>query len=319
MTPVDFGYYIRTMITMAVIAYSFEMGSIPAQVDSLGWSVVWGPAELVDDLGVSYSRAYIAQRNDAEGEYAVVIRGTNPISWTSWTQEDFDIGTTVPFDTLLPDSLASRVPDDARISQGTFNGMSDLIALQDPRSAKTMEQFLLANAPRTLYVAGHSLGGTLTPPMYAYLHEVLRGRVGVMRPLSFAGPTAGDSAFNTYLSGTIEPGWRWRVHNTLDIAPALWWSLPGVDSIYAPYNLRWGTLEADWVRDKFNQADGLGYAQPADGGVPLAGVFCPTFLDAHLWAEQVMHQHHGSTYEAMIYLAYPDSSGTTRPLCGVQP
>lgn len=311
MSPLILGYYLRTMITLSVIAYNPNMDTIPTLVDSLGWNVVWGPAELKDELGVSYSRAYIAQNDTVPGEYAVVIRGTNPISWLSWTQEDFDIGTTVPFDTLLPDSLQSGVPDSVRISQGTFNGTNDLVLLEDPRTGLTMAQFLWQAAPGTLYVTGHSLGGTLTPSTFAYLHEVLRGRVGVMRPLSFAGLTAGNSAFNGYLAGMIEDGWRWRVHNTLDIAPSMWGSFSGIENIYAPYNLYWDVLEVAWFTHKFEQAAGLGYAQPAEGDWPLPGEFCHGFLDpdGHSWTLQVMHQHHGSTYQSMIYNAFPDPAG----------
>ena len=42
-----------------------------------------------------------------------------------------------------------------------------------------------------------------------------------------------------------------------------------------------------------------------------AGEFCRGFLDpdGRSWTLQVMHQHHGSTYQSMIYNAFPDPAG----------
>lgn len=304
----NFGYYVRLMIGLAAIAYSDHMSTIPAQVDSLGWQVVWGPSELSDELGISYSRAFIA-KSDTADVYTVVIRGTNPISWRSWMGEDFDVGTTVPFDTLWPlDTLPANSLGAGRISQGTFNGMSDLLKLTDPSTGTTILQFLQAANPGNLYVTGHSLGGTLTPPLFAYLDQVLYGgQARNMAPFSFAGLTPGDTAFNRYLAGMINPDIPWRFHNTLDIAPQLWESYAGLENIYVPHDLRWGMLEADLLTNWFNEANGRGYAQPA-GGCALAGVFRYGFLDmdGSDWTNQAIHQHHSGTYARLVDAAFPD-------------
>ena len=70
---------------------------IPPEVTSAtGLTVVWGPVELRDWEGISYSRAFVA--GDATtGEYFAVIRGTNFESLQSWLKQDFDLDKAVPF------------------------------------------------------------------------------------------------------------------------------------------------------------------------------------------------------------------------------
>ena len=51
----DYGYYPRTMISLCGISYD-DLGSIRGEVQNLKWEVVWGPAELVSWLDISYPR-----------------------------------------------------------------------------------------------------------------------------------------------------------------------------------------------------------------------------------------------------------------------
>lgn len=310
----NFGYYARTMITLAVIAYSDDMSAIPSQVQQQAQQqVVWGPVELKDELGVSYSRAFIA-KDAAHNEYTVVIRGTNFLSWRSWTRQDFAIDRLVRFNTLplLADLPAGQVPDNAQVSQGAFNGMADLLKLRDS-SGQTLVEYLQQATPGTLYVTGHSLGGTLTPPMYAYLNEVLPGWAGQQMGLySFAGLTPGDTAFNRYLNAKIDPSLQWRFHNTLDIAPLLWSSYTQLENIYAAHNLRWGWLECDWLTSMFHRSRDRGYAQPQEG-FALPGTFRHGFLDLQgtHWIDQALHQHHGATYQKLVFAAFPGDTVRT--------
>jgi pimeloyl-ACP methyl ester carboxylesterase len=297
----DHGHYARLMIALAVIAYDDPMSGIPAQVEPLGVQVVWGPADIGDGLGVSYTRAFITADSAAQ-EYTLVIRGTNPLSLLSWTLEDFDVGTTVPFNTLAPNA-----PAGAAISQGTYNGLAYLVELRDPDTRQSIVQYLQQMKPRKLYVTGHSLGGTLTPAMFAYLNEMLYGgtRTDSMALFSFAGLSPGNAAFNTYLTGLVDPTHQWRFHNTLDIAPYMWVSLDSLQSVYQPYSLSWGWPESDWLTRKFSEAAPNGYAQPA-GGWALQGQFDSTSNAAdRRWTAQAAHQHHGCTYQALVNLAFP--------------
>lgn len=296
----DYAHYARLMAALAVLAYNDPMTSIPQHVEPLGVQVVWGPAEKDDGLGVSYTRAFIT-RDTASNVYTVVIRGTNPLSLLSWTLEDFDVSKAVPFNSIVPSA-----PADALIAQGTYYGLAYLAELRDPHSGKTMVEYLLQAQPDTVLVTGHSLGGTLVPPTFAYLHAWLteNDSTVAMAPFSLAGLSPGNAAFNTYFNGLFDPQLQWRFHNTLDVAPYLWWSLDGLRNVYSANGLSWGWPESEWLTHKFSQAAPIGYAQPA-GGWALEGTFDSTFVSEHLWMAQAAHQHHGCTYFALVSAVVP--------------
>jgi hypothetical protein len=295
----NYNYYPRTMIRFCSISYE-DMGSIPGDVQNLGWEVVWGPAELVSWLDISYSLAYVCRRQLTQTEYAVVIRGTNMMSWDSWEKEDFAIGTTRPFNELAP-----HAPANALISHGTYRGIVDLLTLRDPNTNTSIVDFLRSAKPESLYVTGHSLGGTLSPPFYAYLNDVLYGgKVPFNMALwTFAGLTPGDVNFNTYFEGRTRQ-FSWRLHNNLDIAPFCWWSLNDIRNVYRANSLNWGFPEDRLLEDLFARGKGKNYAQPT-GDQVLLGTFNKHFFDKHLWTVQAMYQHHVSTYQGLVDKKYP--------------
>lgn len=298
----NYNYYPRTMIRLCNISYD-DLYCIPNEVQQLGWQVVWGPAELVSWLDISYSLAFVCRRQqpNTAAEYTVVIRGTNMMSWDSWEKEDFAVGTTRPFNELAP-----HAPANALISHGTYRGTRDLLRLVDPKTKTSLVDFLSNEKPPILYITGHSLGGTLSPPLFAYLNDVLYGgnRTMNMALWTFAGLTPGDVNFNTYFNGLFNPLFQWRLHNTLDIAPFCWWSLDNIKNIYEFYELDWGWPEDDLMEDLFARAKGKNYAQPL-GDKMLPGTFNDSIFDEYLWTAQAMYQHHVSTYQTLVDKAYP--------------
>lgn len=303
----NYAYYPNTAVELCVISYD-DFGAIKHTVaHQTGLEVVWGPAQLTDMFGVSYSLMFVAKKA-ATGEYFIVIRGTNYDSLESWLKQDFDVATSQPF-ANLPGNLPN-VPDNALISQGTFNGMTDLLSLADPDSNYSLVDFLTTESPNYLYVTGHSLGGTLTPPLFAYLNAVLYGghRITNMALWSFAGLTPGGTGFNAYFNSILpnNQGFLWRMHNSLDIAPFFWYSLNDVQNIYAAEDLSWGYLEEGAISYLFNQADyaDIGYAHP-QAGLTLPGDFENSFPDDDIWAAQASYQHHSTTYRELVKRAYP--------------
>jgi len=301
----QYNYYPNAMITLCVISYE-DISDIASSVTSqTDWSVVWGPAELVDSItGISYSLAYVAQRTRSgiPPEYVVVIRGTESNSLTDWITEDLEIGTTVAFSTLVPGA-----PSDAVISTASSNGINDLLSLTDPSSGTTIVDFLTGiSGSFYLYVTGHSLGGTLTPPMFLYLNYKVFGGSGLgpMAPWSFAGLTPGNGAFNSYLQSFGNPEFPFRIYNTLDIAPLLWWNHDGLSAIYQPtYSM--DDPEKLLFDHLFDKASGIAYAQPPTGGAPITGSMeSPA---AGSWKDEAEYQHHSSTYQTMVQKAYPQS------------
>lgn len=295
----NYNYYPNTMIELC--EYSYErIPDLDAAVKALGLQVVWGPSYHGDDWRFSDSLMYIVL-NPATQEYTVVIRGTNPVSIESWLREDFAVGTTMPFNSLVP-----TAPSSALISDATYNGISKLLALTS--NGKSAAQYLKSVQPRFLYVTGHSLGGTLTPPMFAYLNNYLYGGgfVHNMACWSFAGLTSGDTGFAEYFNSLFNPKFAWRIHNPLDVAPLCFPSggLNAVKEIYSYYGLELSIIDPiRGVLDHlFGIADPNDFAQPV-GDQVLEAVFYVN--EQNNWPGQASYQHHTTTYKPLIAKQYP--------------
>jgi Lipase (class 3) len=303
-----------SMATLCNISYN-DASEIANDVTDFnaGLTVVWGPVEYTPpDAFESVSLIYIVKgpvvTND-ETEYTVVIRGTNFESWTSWTQEDFDIGTSVPFN-----SLVAAAPADAVISGGTNNGMGYLIENSYDNNGVSPSGYLQSvgiNYITQLNVTGHSLGGTLTPVYFTYLCYQLYGGSPIGNTdvncylFSFAGLTPGNDSFNSYFQSYIPNGLNWRYVNPLDIAPNCWWSLANIQNIYVNppgFDLGIGFAENDFLSDLFDEIPAApnNYAQPDGGEVLLPVNFNFDFPDDDFWTFQASYQHHSSTYMSLV-------------------
>jgi hypothetical protein len=298
----NYNYYPHVMVRLCEYSYE-DPSKIPGLVAGEGLTVTWGPAQLVDFRNISYSLAYVAHRSDPN-EYTVVIRGTPLDSWKAFISEDFEIKTLKPFTDFVPNA-----PPTAMISEGTYHGIEDLIKLTDPTTGDSLLTYLQNADPTYLYVTGHSLGGTLVPPFFAYLNDALYGGgfVKNMASWSFAGLTAGNDDFDTYFNGLFNPAFPWRLYNTLDIAPLCWYDLQSIEAIYEP-TYSYGEPESTVIGGLFDLAAGNGYAQPQYGGTPMPGIFQQE-TGLLKWSDEATHQHQPSTYKTLVDIAYPYSMG----------
>ena len=207
----------------------------------MGLEVVWGPARLLSFFDVPYSCMFIA-KNATTREYWVVVRGTDPVSLTSWISEDFSVGATEP-----AQSFAPHAPADARVSQGTFNALKDLLGLCDPNTGQTAREFIAANRSDFdyIYITGHSLGATLVPPTFAAIANDLYGGNAPdnMAMWSFAGLTSGNGAFAAYIDSLTQNSFAWRFHNPFDVAPLLFGNPDELRSIYDAHGLEIGRAD----------------------------------------------------------------------------
>lgn len=291
LTPAQQNLLLNMLIDLCVYSYS-KPSELVTKVQDMSLNVVWGPAELSTPF-VPYCLAFIAQ-SPGTGDYYVVVRGTDPESLTSWLKEDFDISTTKPFTDFV-----SSAPQNANISTGTWNGMNALLQLTDPNSKQKMLDFLKTQVISSLYITGHSLGGTLIPPLFAYPSSNLSSVS--CTPVSFAGLTSGDNNFAAYINGLVGTQ-KWRVSNSLDIAPLMFDSTTNeVENIYASENKYPVLLTKDLLYHLFKDAAGKNYTQPT-GEIPVTG----TFNTGHwFWDTEALYQHHATTYQSMIQQQFP--------------
>jgi hypothetical protein len=293
----------QKMIRLCNISYVTDTTdrkkAVTSAVQKLGMSVVWGPEELFDDFGVSYSSMYLAY-DPADTAYTVVIRGTNYESLKSWIGEDFQVHKAVKFNRFV-----KAAPSNAKISKGTCIGMDDLIKLKQRNNdlVDFLKKIVATKPIKGFYLTGHSLGGTLTPPFYAYLcYEIFGGKPPsniISSPYSFAGLTAGDSNFNNYLQNTFLQSTvkNWRFVNPLDVAPNLWDGGDSIKTMYTRYNLKYEFPESDLLEYLIYRAKPNKYRQPPNCESRLATAFN---WAKDTWISQAEYQHHSYTYISLV-------------------
>jgi len=152
----------------------------------------------------------------------VALRGTNPVSLSTWLLEDFDVSNIVPWP-----YAGAQAPLEPCISKGTLLA---ILGIQSMRAdGKLLIEFLrdvvAAHPSAQLTFTGHSLGGLLASTLaVAFLDQRTAwdpaGHVAV-DVHSFAAPTAGNRDFAAHSDGRLQ-GALHRVWNTHDVAPHAW-------------------------------------------------------------------------------------------------
>ena len=207
---------------------------------STAWTVAWGPVAYSHTSSVYTNASPVVADNTmalyynaSQKLYVVGIAGTNAISMFGWEDEDFVTSTTTTWNQV---SIPSMAADDAVIADGTKAGLQILLGLTDT-NGNTLQQGLYAalggQTGQTLAVAGHSLGGALTPVMALYLAENGStwdngGAVTSIGAYPTAGPTPGDSNFADFYQGLLTTGVNGVAftflakYNTIDVVPQAW-------------------------------------------------------------------------------------------------
>ena len=211
----------------------------PIATPNATWSVVWGPA-VYTVPGAMYqdNLMYIVQNQSDLTQFAIAIRGTNSIAELDWLLEDFDVLQQMNW----PPSAAQPSPAGAMISESTSIDLQVLLAMQGAASGGSVSllSFLKAQStnPINICVTGHSLGGCLAGTLALYLKETQpswdQSSNSIISCITFAGPTAGNTAFATYSDskfngGPYPPGWDSSLGSTFDavrcnydVAPQAW-------------------------------------------------------------------------------------------------
>lgn len=253
-------------------AIAADITSGLSQLGLSDWSITWGPV-LSDDIERTFMM-YVAG-NSVSGEYAVVIRGTDPASVLGW------------FTDLIVKLVAPPYGSGLLIAQGALDAINTLNAMSS--GGQTLVQYLTAlSGSPTIYVTGHSFGATLAT---AYAPWLVAQGVSSPQVVVFAGPSAGNSAFVSYLSANVASVTSYV--NTLDIVPSFWANILAVEQYYASP----GPPCPGAIGDVLNWASKhvVGYEQ-VSGQTSLPGTLQPN----DNWFQEVSYQHNHNTYAGLL-------------------
>jgi len=252
------------------------------------FTVVWGPAcyrSLTERF--DQNLMFVVQGG---GDYRVVIRGTDPSSVYDWIFEDIWVAPAVSWSTFDPSAPAA-----ACIAPGVKVGLSNLLEMKVesglPGAGLGLIDYLnsLANAgrPVALTVTGHSSGAALASTLGLLLADTLDSVTFKLAVQTFAGETAGNQAFASYLEQRLGAAVL-RVYNTLDIVPHAWQEsdLQQIPSLYEPLITPPGYIKL--LVDAFIKVSkSIGYQQfsPAQALTGVLDENYPHFM------KQVVYQH----------------------------
>jgi triacylglycerol lipase len=311
-------------------SYARDLLTIPGLVQATHpltdgglWTCLWGPAQSRDEANLAFVAGYSSQPGLAVQSICVTIRGTNIYLgediWGILLQvwEDVDAATQV--------SVSWPGWGDAKIAKGTSDGLTVVMGLTDKTTGESLGHFLktflgnASNANVTSLVTGHSLGACLATVVAPWIESIRPASYkGIIQPITFAGPTAGNGDFAACYTKKFKTARRFQ--NTLDIIPLALEKLPEIAVIYLPDN--WRLLAPDLVVTliigmllllAYNEVT---YVQPvqikSQGKQMLSGAFFQQDKDD--WYAQALHQHHPATYRGLLTGKPVDVSALPQPI-----
>lgn len=215
------------------------------------WQLVWGPvvfsnnpdaATVVADntMMLLYNPAPDSQTQD---QFVIGIAGTNAVSMYGWFQEDFGVNTLVEWESIVNKSV-NKFLFTPSIAAGTNKGLQALLAMQDSNGSTmlaALNTYVQTNniTGASVAVAGHSLGGALSPVMAMYMQDTqstwntVSGSITAITTWPTAGPTPGNADFATYVQDNMGANYNSK-YNTIDVIPQAWMysSFENIPSIY---------------------------------------------------------------------------------------
>ena len=216
------------------------LGSLATELGT--WKVVWGPAVFEKPLSVRADNAmYVAQDTSDSSRYVVAIAGTNPYSPFDWIVEDGLVNTQVDW-TFGPPApgLSPKLATGTNTALGIVQTLTPGAGF--PGAGTVLAAFLagLPAGPLNITVAGHSLGGALSPVTALWLLQTQSGWDPASRAtiscLPSAGPTPGNQDFATLYDGSPLGAKTNRIHNSIDVVPHAWAAddLAEIPTLYEP-------------------------------------------------------------------------------------
>jgi len=210
------------------------------------WKAIWGPIVYANDPtsnSVHADNTMGMYYNASENTIVISIAGTNVNSPYGWIVEDFSVNKTKSWE------LITGVPNSGNISLGTYTGLEILLNMKDHKDdsiVDALQNFLTSNPNLSnvqVAVAGHSLGGALSPTLALYLLDKKNnwdpnGETS-LGAFPTAGPTPGDEGFAAYYEKQIKAKniYYLSQHNEIDVVPHAWEKsdIEKIPTIYADH------------------------------------------------------------------------------------
>ena len=270
---------------ISTVAQQFLADSIVQSYIGSNWTQVWGPivwANETETKTVHADNTMGCYYSFDLNLFVIAIAGTNPNSPYGWIDEDFAVGKKVSWESV------TGVANSGSISQGTLTGLNVLLSMKDPNHDNNdvltainnyATKHSLINAE--VAVAGHSLGGALSPTLALYMTDIAPvwdagGHITTISAYPTAGPTPGDQSFAAYYESQIRAGNidYLSQYNPLDVVPKAWQqsTLAAIPSIYDAYiipptgsnpeNTMLGALAAGLALHSYFKGDNYTQIQP---------------------------------------------------------
>ena len=211
------------------------------------WRISWGPVVYVDPKdhfekgGIKYFAAtqamYVANRGD---DYVICIAGTNANSKVDLA-EDSPISKKTPLAKEFLKYVSKYLDGKAKVTPGTNMALEFLEKLEDgPGNIAKYLNSIENEREATVTIAGHSLGGGLTPAMGVVLfHELssfphsggLHKKFKERRLFPTAAPDIGTQAFvdavrklfpEQAVGDSAYQQWNQKIWSSHDIVPHAW-------------------------------------------------------------------------------------------------
>ncbi|KAA5532380.1 hypothetical protein F0919_16445 [Taibaiella lutea] len=244
------------------------------------WTIVWGPKVFTNNqtaAKVVADNTMMLVYNQSSNQFVVGIAGTNAVSMYGWFQEDFGVNTLVEWSKIVNKNINIPVVFVPVIAGGTYLGLQNLLAMEvsGVTMLSALNTYVQENkiTGATVNVAGHSLGGALTPVMAMYMQDTqatwntVSGSITTIAAWPTAGPTPGNVDFATYVAKHMGANYVSR-YNPIDVVPQAWMysSMENIPGIYpqiqapepqAPYYTTMGLLTLSANLRAINTSDGI--------------------------------------------------------------